>query len=497
MRLSASAEVTWKKLIDEDGLLPAISEDTIEDYFVHLREDDGLERQDWKNLGSDGGYKLFKEGHVQDISVATRSDECLIKCKCLPEMKKDRVYAIDLSICKPSNSITGAKCTCPAGRGPSGSCKHIAAACFALEDYVRSSELSCTDVLQKWSQPSRKRRLDPKPVEEISFHCPVFGGKRKKIAVENFDPRPLHLRKTTTTDLLEFKDSLALLPKSSGFLHLLTQAPSLPVMGDHRLPLIPRSVQARIRHEVLKTDLPPTCECIQSYGQQFIDGITPTEDQKENIEEKTRLQGACVRWHQERYCRLTASHFGQVFNRKSGFNKLAADLLSLRTIHNAPAIKWGREHESVAFQEYDKKLSQIHPNLKLRKAGFYVGDPAYLGASPDGILLDETGQVMGIIEIKCPYSAANLTVKEACEQLSTFYCSWNTDSIQLNTSHMYYFQIQGTMALTQAKFCDFVVWTPKSMEISTVNFSSHQWDTLIFPKLSQFYKEYMLPLIVY
>ena len=113
-----------------------------------------------------------------------------------------------------------------------------------------------------------------------------------------------------------------MLPKSSGFLHLLTQAPSLPVMGDHRLPLIPRSVQARIRHEVLKTDLPPTCECIQSYGQQFIDGITPTEDQKKNIEEKTRLQGACVRWHQEHYCRLTASHFGQVFNRKSGFDKL-------------------------------------------------------------------------------------------------------------------------------------------------------------------------------
>ena len=129
MRLSASAKVTWKKLIDEDGLLPAISEDTIEDYFVHLREDDGLERQDWKNLGSDGGYKLFKEGHVQDISVATRSDECLIKCKCLPEMKKDHVYAIDLSICKPS--------------------KHVAAVCFALEDYVQSRELSCTDVLQK------------------------------------------------------------------------------------------------------------------------------------------------------------------------------------------------------------------------------------------------------------------------------------------------------------------------------------------------------------
>ena len=35
-----------------------------------------------------------------------------------------------------------------------------------------------------------------------------------------------------------------------------------------------------------------------------------------------------------------------------------------------------------------------------------VGDPAYLGASPDGVLLNDTGSLKGIIEIKCPYSAA-------------------------------------------------------------------------------------------
>jgi len=68
--------------------------------------------------------KLSKEGQVHEIIVATRADK---RCKCLPEMKKDRIYAIDLAITKPSNSITGAKCTCPAGRRPSGSCKHIAA----------------------------------------------------------------------------------------------------------------------------------------------------------------------------------------------------------------------------------------------------------------------------------------------------------------------------------------------------------------------------------
>ena len=101
--------------------------------------------------------------------------------------------------------------------------------------------------------------------------------------------------------------------------------------------------------------------------------------------------------------------------------------------------------EPVAFQEYQKKLTGIHPDFTLRKAGFYVGDAPYLGVSPDGVLVDKAGKLVGIVEIKCPYSAANLIVLEACEQLSTFYCSWNMDNIQLDTKHNYYFQIQGTM----------------------------------------------------
>ena len=65
--------------------------------------------------------------------------------------------------------------TCPAGQGPSGSCKHLAALCHALEDYVKlrtifveAGEKSYTSLLQKWNQP-RKRRLDSKKVEDIDF----------------------------------------------------------------------------------------------------------------------------------------------------------------------------------------------------------------------------------------------------------------------------------------------------------------------------------------
>ena len=92
-----------------------------------------------------------------------------------------------------------------------------------------------------------------------------------------------------------------------------------------------------------------------------------------------------------------------------------------------PAIKWGRDHESTAFKAYSQVVAQRHPNLKLRKAGFYIGDPAYLGASPDGILEDSSSNLCGIIEIKCPYSAANFSVREACTTLEDFYCYIDDD----------------------------------------------------------------------
>ena len=81
------------------------------------------------------------------------------------------------------------------------------------------------------------------------------------------------------------------------------------------------------------------------------------------------------------------------------------------------AIKWGKDYEKIALAQYNSKIAKLHPNLVLRTAGLYIGQPGYLGASPDDALNDvQTDVVHGIIEIKCPFSAAKLTVREACDQ---------------------------------------------------------------------------------
>ena len=47
-----------------------------------------------------------------------------------------RVYKLNLAICTESYDIIFAECGCPAGKGPSGSCKHIGALCYAFAEFA-------------------------------------------------------------------------------------------------------------------------------------------------------------------------------------------------------------------------------------------------------------------------------------------------------------------------------------------------------------------------
>ena len=73
---------------------------------------------------------------------------------------------------------------------------------------------------------------------------------------------------------------------------------------------------------------------------------------------------------------------------------------------------------------YSQDVDLRYPYLTQSKSGIYIGNPVYLGVSYDGVLVDESGTATGIIEIKCPYSATKLTVKEACCHCSDFFAKW-------------------------------------------------------------------------
>ena len=53
-------------------------------------------------------------GHIQSIYVLCECTSYIIQCTCLPEMKKDTVYKIELRL-DSVGDITKASCVCPAG----------------------------------------------------------------------------------------------------------------------------------------------------------------------------------------------------------------------------------------------------------------------------------------------------------------------------------------------------------------------------------------------
>ena len=102
----------------------------------------------------------------------------------------------------------------------------------------------------------------------------------------------------------------------------------------------------------------------------------------------------------------------------------------------------------------------------------------------------------GLAEIKCPYSHQNNTPEQACSNKDFFYALENGVFVKLKRAHPYYSQIQGQLAMTQRKWCDFVVNTPKGLSIERVPFDRDFWKSELLPKLTSFFDNCLGPEII-
>ncbi|KAK4887385.1 hypothetical protein RN001_003656 [Aquatica leii] len=104
--------------------------------------------------------------------------------------------------------------------------------------------------------------------------------------------------------------------------------------------------------------------------QEFISGLSLTNTEIIELKRKTRGQSCNLLWKAERSNRLTASNFGRMCRKRETTN------------------------------------SKNIINSIINSA--FIGSVATRWASPDGIIDENT-----IVEIKCPYSAAQLSIAEA------------------------------------------------------------------------------------
>ena len=149
-------ECGWVNLRTAELQQFCFSSAEIVSYFVLRSVSDGFPADNFKAIIKTA-ENLFICGQIQCIETVRCDNQLLFNAKCLPEMKKDKVYIVKFGLNSSSFDIIYAKCGCPAGKGPQGSCKHIGALSYALVDYRRlhmfPQYVTCTDIAQEWNIP--------------------------------------------------------------------------------------------------------------------------------------------------------------------------------------------------------------------------------------------------------------------------------------------------------------------------------------------------------
>lgn len=158
--------------------------------------------------------------------------------------------------------------------------------------------------------------------------------------------------------------------------------------------------------------------------------------------------------------RLTASNFGAVCKMRAATScTTIVKSILYQSFFGNPATMWGREHERVAIEEFSEKQK-----MEIKECGLFVHKKyPFLAATPDGLIGDR-----GVVEVKCPFSAAKYTPLEAINNKKIKFAFAEDSQLRLKRTHNYYYQVQGQLQITGREYCIFLVWTPLGMEFETV-----------------------------
>jgi len=118
-----------------------------------------------------------------------------------------------------------------------------------------------------------------------------------------------------------------------------------------------------------------------------------------------------------------------------------------------------------------KKDFELKLGLEVLPAGLFIDEIInFLACSPDGLI-----GYKDLLEVKCPYSAKDMTVIEGVEQKKIKFLSVNNSGeLQLKKTDIYYYQVQGQLHVANKQTCYFVVWTPKGKYNNTITFKPNK-----------------------
>ena len=131
-----------------------------------------------------------------------------------------------------------------------------------------------------------------------------------------------------------------------------------------------------------------------------------------------------------------------------------------------------------------------HQGFSCTKAGLII-NPLYphLGASLNGFV-SRSCCGNGLVEIKCPYS-----VKDDYPDVLRMKPKTFLNEHGLVMTHKYYTQVQGQLLVSEEKYWDFVVWTPREQVVHRLYPNTNFAEKLLH-KLTSFYVQNSLPVFL-
>ena len=284
---------------------------------------------------------FFKSGHVQSLmDCESKNHLYFCRCKCLSSFAPKKTYNVCVSLSKDSGFVKGASCNCKASA--LGRCNHVAALLFAILDYTKKNmtdQPACTSLLCEWNK-GRKEKA-PKALHHAAYDSvgSTEAKRRKKEPDETikFDPRPTSMRS----------------PQSAEHINNFLTSLQSSLNGEKSM------WEILIPYKYLDFQVDPEDTVLIENCRQFQKSLIPAQSTATEI---VPTQGT-EEWYHARTFRITASVSKDVCNKEtlSGhqhFNLLKRLLWTDITL-NTDAVMYGRQHESMALQDYKKHFHQV------------------------------------------------------------------------------------------------------------------------------------------
>ena len=330
-------------------------------------------------------------------------------------------------------------------------------------------------------------------MSEVTFQKHVYGRQVKHTlqSIDEFDPRPSEYHGTAPQQLKEFLKKV----KGMGL--------GVSLIHDEDVRVWKGDSVGDSQAQSSTVSVPSKSEITDRVAL-FKETLRLSPQQIRELERQTKDQHQSPLWFSARRYRITASSFGRVFQMlpSTSPDSLVTQLLQQR-FFSTKATDWGKKNEPVALEKYQEHQTRCgHTDLIVSKAGFVVSEQhSFLGASPDAYVYDPSSvQQFGLIEIKCPYKYREFSPEDASKQ-TDFCCTTQTHSDgtttpKLKQNHTYYCQVQGQLAITERKWCDFVIYTTKGVSVERILYDADFWENKLLPKLITFYDKCLCPSIV-